>query len=269
MNAVREIGLMEDEAIDLVEAALLLAGLDHPERNPDADHVRIMDMLPQLIARCDNPAKPAMQALALSDLLHDEHGFDGDRDSYDAPANADLMQMLDRKRGLPITLSILYVALARHAGWQANILNVPGHVVVRLGLPPHSVMIDPFHAGRSIDEPGIRNLLARISGHAPQLTTADLAPLSNRAILVRLLSNQANRAVQADDLARGLVLYERMTLLAPSFTALWWERARIEQLLGYRKAARMSLAAMQETTHDAEIGARIHAALDALARSTH
>ncbi len=269
MNALREIGLMEDEAIDLVEAALLLAALDHPERNPSVDQERIFNLLPQLVERCPHGAKPSAQALALSDLLHDEHGFTGDLDDYDAPANADLMQMLDRKRGLPIALSILYVALARHAGWHADILNVPGHVVVRVGQPPDSVMIDPFHAGRGIDESGIRTLLTRMSGHAPQLTSADLSPMSNRAILVRLLSNQANRAVKADDLTRGLVLYERMTALAPAFTALWWERARIEQLLGYRKAARMSLAAMQETTHDSDIGARIHAALDALTRSTH
>ena len=86
-------------------------------------------------------------------------------------------------------------------------------------------------------------------------------------MLVRLLSNQAARARRAGDLDRALTLHERMTSFAPSFTGLWWERARLEQLLGHARTARASLGAMLETTRDPALRSRIRAALDALARS--
>jgi regulator of sirC expression with transglutaminase-like and TPR domain len=92
-------------------------------------------------------------------------------------------------------------------------------------------------------------------------------PMSNRQMLVRLITNQASRARSAGDTRRALKLYERMTLIAPRLTSLWWERARLEQLLGHNVAARASLTAMLETTHEPALARRIQAALAALARS--
>lgn len=266
-EAVTQLGLLEDEAIVLDEAALLLAALDHPGVEIDAYVNRLAFMAAQLLSRSGGVATAHDRAALLAELIGQEHGFRGDTVTYDDPANADLIAAIDRKRGLPVTLSILYVALARKVGWSADVLNTPGHVLVRIGSDPAAVIIDPFTGGAILDTAAITALLSRVTGTHTVPEPEHLTALSNRSVLVRLLSNQATRARRNGDLERSLVLHERMTSIAPSFTGLWWERARLEQLLGRVHAARGSLGAMLETTRDPTLRMRIRAALEALARS--
>lgn len=267
-NAMLRLGLLDDEAIALDEAALTLAALDHPDVDitPYAECLSALAM--QLLARANGVTAASDRAALLRELLVGEHGFTGDSTDYDDPANADMIAVLDRRRGLPVALSILYVALARKVGWTADALNTPGHVLVRIGQDPAAVIQDPFHDGELLDETGVRRLLGRLLGSdEADLEPEHMTPLSNRSVLVRLLSNQATRARRAGDLSRALELHERMTMIAPSFTGLWWERARLEQLAGRVHAARASLGAMLETTRDPVLCTRIRMALDALARS--
>lgn len=266
-EAIQQLGLLEDEAIPLDEAALLLATLDHPHVNVDTYLDQIAEMAAQLLARGPRAVAARERADLLAGLIHKQFGYRGDSNDYDNPANADLVAVIDRRRGLPVALSILYVAVARRVGWPAEPLNMPGHVLVRLGREPDAVIVDPFDGGTILDGDGLLSLVARVVGSHATVEPEHLAPLGNRAVLVRLLSNQAARARRAGDLERALVLHERMTSFAPSFTGLWWERARLEQLLGRVRTARASLGAMLETTRDPALRSRIRAALDALARS--
>jgi regulator of sirC expression with transglutaminase-like and TPR domain len=199
-------------------------------------------------------------------LLADSEGFTGDGESYDSPDNADLIAVLRRRLGIPISLSILYVALARRMGWQADILGLPGHVLVAIGSRTSHVLIDPFADGRPVDAAGVKAIVERALGRQTIVSAAHVEPLGNRAILVRLLMNQASRARRSGDAPRALTLYRRMTLIAPDLSSLWWERARLERLAGDIEAARRSLAAMRETTHDPVVAGRIRAAVEALAR---
>ncbi len=266
IDGIARIGLLDDEAIPLDEAALALAALDHPGVDLARYRRRIALWTAQLLAR-DAGHGAAQRAAALAAVLADDAGLVGDSASYDDPANADLVRVIDRRRGLPVTLSILYVALARRLGWSADPLNVPGHVLVQIGKDADSVVIDPFDRGRTLAPRDVGDLLARMLGRDARPEAAHFAPLGNRSTLVRLLSNQATRARQGGDIARALELHERMTVIAPGFTGLWWERARLEQLLGRVNDARVSLWSMLETTRDQALRARIAAALDALARS--
>lgn len=266
-EAIAHLGLLEDEAIALDEAALLLATLDHPQVEIDQYLDQIAEMAAQLHALAPRAVSARDRAEQLATLIHREHGFRGDSNDYDNPANADLLSVIDRRRGLPVALSILYVAIARRVGWTAEPLNMPGHVLVRIGREPDAVIVDPFAGGAILEGDGLAQLVARVIGSHATVEADHLAPLGNRAVLVRLLSNQAARARRAGDLDRALALHERMTSFAPSFTGLWWERARLEQLLGHARTARASLGAMLETTRDPALRSRIRAALDALARS--
>lgn len=263
---VARIGLLDEEAIPLDEAALALAALDHPGADLARYRRQIALWTAQLLAR-DAGHGAAQRAAVLSAVLADEAGLSGDSASYDDPANADLIRVIDRRSGLPVTLSILYVALARRVGWSADPLNVPGHVLVRIGKDADSVVIDPFDRGRVLAPRDVRELLTRVLGRDARPEATHFVPLGNRSTLVRLLSNQATRARQAGDVGRALELHQRMTAIAPGFTGLWWERARLEQLLGRVNDARASLSSMLETTRDAALRTRIAAALDALARS--
>jgi regulator of sirC expression with transglutaminase-like and TPR domain len=178
--------------------------------------------------------------------------------------NADLVAVASRGRGLPITLSILYVALARRIGWRADALALPGHVLVEVQGSGESALLDPFDHGISVTAARAADM-ARQAGGAP--IVGGFPAMSNRQMLVRMVSNQASRARMNGDIGRALTLYERLTTVAPDQAGLWWERARLEQRIGRLAAARASLTAMLETTHDAQVGERIRTTLATLARS--
>ena len=261
------LGLLDDQAIDLADAALLLAAADHPHAALDTARARLTGLVLRLQREAAGVDTPADRARVLSELLAQTLEMTGDAAEYDDPRNADFLELLDRKLGLPVTLSILYVALARRVGWAADPLGLPGHVLVRLGAEPVTALIDAFDGGRLLAASDLSTVLTRVQGGSGVVEADHLVPLSNRATLVRLVSNQATRARRAGDVARALVLHERMTLIAPGFTGLWWERARLEQLAGDVGAARASLGAMFETTREPGVRQRIRAALTALART--
>lgn len=261
------LALLDDEDIALDAAALELAALDHPQTDPDEYATRIAYFAAQLLARSAGVTGAAERAILLRDLLAEEHGLGGDERCFGEEAGADFIAMLDSGRGLPVTLSLLYVAIARKVGWTATCLNVPGHVLVRLGEPPASVILDPFDEGRVLDKRGMERMVERVLGNGATPEAANFPPMSNRQTLVRLLTNQAARARRLGRMDRALELHTRMTAFAPGLTALWWERARLEQHLGKLGEARASLVAMRETTRDRTLLHRVDSALKALARS--
>ncbi len=261
------IGLVDDVAIDLADAALLLAAADHPETALDTARARLTGLVLRLQREAAGIDTVAARARTLRDLIAHTLEMTGETNDYDNPKNADFLELFDRKVGLPVTLSILYVALARRIGWIADPLGLPGHVLVRVGAEPVTQLIDPYDGGRLLGSAGLSTVFDRVLGGNGGIEADHLVPLSNRATLVRLVSNQATRARRAGDVARALTLHERMTLIAPGFTGLWWERARLEQLAGDVAGARASLGSMLETTRDAAIRQRIRAALTALART--
>jgi regulator of sirC expression with transglutaminase-like and TPR domain len=198
----------------------------------------------------------------LAAVLGGEFGFVGDAETYDDPANADLIAVLDRRRGLPVSLSILWVAMARRLGWSADVLNVPGHVLVVIGAEAAPVIVDPFAGGVRVGAERLAALVEAMARTGRAVT--HVAVMSNRAVLVRLLQNQASRAEQAGKGRRALEIYVRMTTMAPAYPHAWWERARLELVDHQIAAARASLSAMLEITRDRELRHRVTQTLDAL-----
>ncbi len=260
---LNDLGLLDDSDIDLVEAGIVLARIDRP--GADGGPLRRMvSGWATALQRDVAPVSGSGRARRLSGLIAGDAGLSGATNDYDDPLNADLIAIAERGRGLPVALSILYVALARRVGWRADALSLPGHVVVEVRGGVDTALIDPFDHGSGIGRDRL-NEIARAAGGDP--LPRDYDRMTNRQMLVRLLANQATRARSGGDTRRALILHERMTTIAPRFSGLWWERARLEQLLGRNSDARGSLTAMLETTHDKQQVRRIGTALAALARS--
>src|SRR5688572_33374700 len=116
-------GLIDDEDIFLDVAALEIAAPDHPGVDLSEYEEQLAQLTEGVLLRSASVMDNVDRARVLSEVLALEHGFLGDRDTYDDPANADLIEVMDRRQGMPVTLSILYVAIARRAGWQAYALN--------------------------------------------------------------------------------------------------------------------------------------------------
>lgn len=260
---LNELGLLDDSDIDLVEAGIALARADRP----DADAGRLRRLVSGWAITLQKDTAPMSgigRARRLAELIASEAGLSGAAEDYDNPLNADLIAVVERRRGLPVALSILYVALARRVGWRAQALNLPGHVIVEIAGGVDSALIDPFDHGIGISRDRALEIARHGGGDA---APHSFEPMTNRQLLIRLITNQASRARSGGDTVRALKLYERMTVIAPRLSSLWWERARLEQLLGHNNAARGSLTAMLETTHDTAMSRRIQIALASLARS--
>jgi regulator of sirC expression with transglutaminase-like and TPR domain len=259
-DALAEIGLLDDDAIVLGDAALLLASLDHPEIDLAPYYDLIAQMTERLATVGEGARLAAEQAAALGAIIGVEFGFAGDDETYDDPANADLIRVIDRRRGLPVALAIVYVATARGVGWTIEALNTPAHVLLHVG-PGPAVIVDPFAGGTVVEADAVGMLLARAGGMPQPPQTEPFENLSNRGMLMRLLANEAQRARADGQIARALTLCQRMTTLSPTVTALWWERATLERQLGHIDQARASLWALLETTHDPRIRAHVLAAM--------
>jgi regulator of sirC expression with transglutaminase-like and TPR domain len=255
-DPITYLGLVDDEDIQLDLAALDLSALDHPGIDLAPYHA-VLDEMGERLARVGAQAETVEeQRAALAQVIADEFGFEGDRTQYDAPVNADLIRVIDRRSGLPVSLSILYVALARRMDWEADALNVPGHVLVLLTAGGEAMLVDAFSGGAPV---AVERMQALVDGSAMP------AAMSNRMVLVRLLLNQATRAEQAGDVERATTLYERMTIFAPSEGVGWWEHARLRLHVSDVSGAKQSLSAMLEVTREPQRRRQIVAALEAIA----
>lgn len=262
---ISRFGLLDDEDIALDVAALEIAALDHPGVALEGYADVLNALTERLVVRGEGAVSAGEQAQALADVVAGAFGFTGDRQTYDDAANADLVRVIERRRGLPVALAIIHVAAARRVGWRAEALNTPGHVLVRIAAPAESVITDPFGGGAIVGAGDLAALLSRMAGRAVVPVAADLTAMTNRQVLVRLLANQATRAEAAGDGARALTLYRRMTLIAPGEPVAWWQRARLEGASGASASAKASLTALLEVTRDPGVRARALAALDAMA----
>lgn len=264
IEKIAYLGLCDEDAIELDLAALDIAALDQPQARTEGYVERLAEMAAELRRRAGEAPRPQQQVEALVETLAGRFGFEGDQEDYDNPNNADLMSVMDRRRGLPISLAILYVAQARRRGWTAQALNTPGHVLVAVG-EGTPFIIDPFRRGAFVGPERLAALLETALGPGAAIGPEHLAPLPNRSVLVRLMMNQAVRAEAAGQPARALAIFQRISTVAPGYSQGWWDRARLELRLGDPPAARACLSAMLETTRDPALRAHINQALDTLA----
>lgn len=268
-RALRAVGTLADEEIDLADAALLLGALDMPNVSLKRyrDHVERLAGDVAALARAGEPLERRRRHL--NAVLYDAHGYAGDAETYDAPENANLLQVIDRKVGLPVSLGILYIQAARAQGWVVDGLAFPGHFLVRMDEGDRRVIVDPFHWGQLLEADHLRGLLKQFRGADAELEPSHYAPVGNRAILLRLQNNIKSRALQASDGARGAAILERMLLIAPEAGGLWHELGMVRARLGTIKGAVEALERSLACPLPEAARSRVEAALASLTTSLH
>lgn len=261
-SAVEQLGLIDDDEINLAEAAFSLSTGTTSSADLRLARERFSQLSEALRAQPVAAHDLDGQACELRRLVALKGGLTGDRETYGLPENADLAGLLLRGRGLPITLTLVYVALARALGWSAHALNTPGHALMAL-TRDKMIVLDPFSDGRKLSDAEVRDA-AGLAPSAP-ITLGILAPMSNRAVLLRLLNNQAEAAKRERNFELALTAVQKMTAIAPTYSLAWWELARLYLALGDPSGAQRSLTAMLETTRDPDMASRINSALQGLA----
>lgn len=251
--ALAQLGRQPDADLDLAEGALLLAALDRPRVGLERYRAHLAELAGQVAAR---PAERVAEAVAvLNAVIRGELGYDGDSLTYDDPQNANLMRVIDRRKGLPVALAILYLHAARARGWPAQALRFPGHVLVRLELAGERAILDPFNEGRLLEAAGLRALAKAVGGASTELTPEHTAPLSNREVLLRLQNNIKLRRLQNGQMEAGLATLETMLLLAPGEWRLWAEAAELHGRLDNLRAAELALANVIELAEEPQVRA--------------
>lgn len=218
--------LRRDPACDaLVEGAVLAVGpmLEDPDPAPVCHTVA--GWADALASRMPLPWNFHEAVDALNQYLFQDVGLQGDRETYDDPANAVLPEVLRRRRGLPITLSILWIDVARRLGFRAVGVSLPGHFIAGLVLDTGTLYFDPFGGGRPLGEEQAAWLVEQSTGGRAPFRASMLAPVSNRAVLARLVRNLHVRFVRSGDWEEALWTATHLVLLAPGESGSFRDRA--------------------------------------------
>lgn len=167
-------------------------------------------------ALCGKNCDSAMLQLeVLRSVLSQAHGYGGDIKDYDHIQNASLIRLLDRGVGLPITLAILYIHVARAQGWNICGLNVPGHFMCRIQYGAEHLIFDPFNACQVVEASDLRSIVKQALGANAELSSAYFEPCANRDILVRLQNNIKFRQIEVEDYAGALETVQAMQMMNP------------------------------------------------------
>lgn len=176
-----------------------------------------------------DPGDLPAQAGALAGLMVGRYRYVGDSETYDDLDNANLIRVIQRRRGLPVAIGILWLHAARAAGWRMRGVNFPGHFIVALEADQDGktalVAMDVFAGGQTLDHEDLRSLVKRVYGEKAELGPAMLAPMTTRDVLLRLQTNIKARLLSIGQLQAANACLADMLRLAPSQALLWWEAA--------------------------------------------
>jgi regulator of sirC expression with transglutaminase-like and TPR domain len=238
---LRDLGASGEPILPIAEAALVLASFERPRVDPSRyrEHLRL---LARDVGRHAGAAgNIAARANALNEILLLKYGYSGDELTYDDLQNANLMRVVDRRRGLPVALGILYIHASRAQGWQTIGLGFPGHFLIRLSNGPERLILDPFHGGRVCGAAELRELLKATAGQEAELHPEHYAPVSDRDVLLRLQNNLKARLLQAQRHEQAVSVVETMLMLAPDLAELWREAGLLHSRLGNMRSAAAAL----------------------------
>lgn len=162
----------------------------------------------------------ALRLEILRRILIEDEGYHGDEDSYDDLQNASLIKTIERRKGMPITLGLLCIALGQMLGWEIKGLDIPGHFLCRIEYGGQRLIFDPFHALKIMNAADLRALVKAHNGPQAELSAAYYEPASSRMILTRLQNNIKFRQIATEDYAGAMRTTEVMKALFPGETIL-------------------------------------------------
>jgi regulator of sirC expression with transglutaminase-like and TPR domain len=209
----------------LAQAALVIARIEYPRLDEGRYLARLDAMGRAARRRIERNASETGDASVLSRVravsayLFDEEHFVGNREKYEDPRNSCLNEVLERRTGIPITLSLLYMEVALRAGLQVDGVNFPGHFLVRCpnaGATATGIIIDPFHGGALLSEQDCRLLLQQHVGSEVAFDTSLLAPATRPQIIVRMLLNLKRIYVHMRSFPQARDVTEMLLALSPS-----------------------------------------------------
>jgi regulator of sirC expression with transglutaminase-like and TPR domain len=203
------VDLLARDDTTVEHAALAVARDFRPELDVEACLAELRAMAEPLVHRQTSASDPETQADALAARLSADLGFAGNDDHYYDPDNSFLDRVIARRRGIPLTLSIVWLSVGRAAHMQVEGIGFPGHFLVRVG-GSDGVIVDPFNGGRVLTLGDLRTLAHRFLGHPEKLAPEHLATVDVRAMTIRLLTNLKHCHERRGDRRSSLLCSDRL-----------------------------------------------------------
>jgi len=232
--ALSAVGALPDGEIDLAVTALHFARtrITDPAR-VEAARVHLSVLARDAIAMSGGleRASAGLRAAALADLLVKKHGYVGDAAQYDRLANANLIRVIERRRGLPVSLGIVWLHCAHILGWGAHGVAFPGHFLIAIEGSGVPAIVDVFDGGTTLGAQDMRAMLQRGRALELELRPGLLQPMDQRSVLLRLQNNIKARRLGRKQVAAALQCLEDMLLIAPDDVGMWQEAALLNRQL--------------------------------------
>ena len=226
--------------LNLAEAALLIAQEEQPELDVAAYLGRLDALADSVRSRLPEAPSFAATIQALNTVLFEEEGLSGNQTDYHDPRNSFLNEVLDRKLGIPITLSLVYIEVGTRLGVPLVGVGFPGHFVVKYAGPDGETVLDPFQAGNRVSQAQMEDKLRAMYGpnnpfvgQLPKL----LAAVGKKDMLLRMLRNLKQIYTQKEDFGRALSVVERILLVAPDHPVEVRDRGAIHHRMGHQQLA--------------------------------
>jgi regulator of sirC expression with transglutaminase-like and TPR domain len=234
-----EFSSLPDDRLDLLLGTVLIARDSYPLLSFAEQRRRFDELAAPLLHERLMELRVTERCNRLASYLYGECGFRGNTDDFHDPRNSFINEVLDRRVGIPISLAVVYIEVARRCGMTVSGIGFPGHFLVRLDDPRHNeaLIADPFGGGIALDRAALERLLQQSGGGAKKLESSMLIPASTRQILARMLMNL--RAIYANrgDYARLLLVLDRLIDLMPEVANELRDRGLLWAKLGAPQGA--------------------------------
>jgi regulator of sirC expression with transglutaminase-like and TPR domain len=221
LEAFGELLARDDAKIDLAHACLLIAQDAYPRLEVERYLGDIERMALRLRGRTPQSLGAEERVAALNEFLFEDLGYRGNTEEYYDPRNSYLNDVLDRRLGIPITLSLVYMEIGRRVGLPLSGVGMPAHFIVAYeARGPDRLLVDPFNCGRLLSLDECQRLVQQVHGGSARLEQDHLAPSTPRQILVRILTNLKLAYQRQGDFVRALRVSEQISVVSPNASEL-------------------------------------------------
>jgi regulator of sirC expression with transglutaminase-like and TPR domain len=227
-----------DERIDLLRAALTIARTEYSDLDFDGYGARIEELARRAKRLVPDLGDPAESIAALNRVLFEEEGFRGNREDYYDPRNSFLSDVLDRKLGIPITLAVVYMEVARRVGFPLVGVGMPGHFLLKhYDVDGREILIDPFNRGSILTANDCQQRLDELYDGQMRLQPQFLMAVSRRQVLVRMLNNLKSIYLSGRNFRKALPIVDLILAIYPRSPEDVKQRAMLRWSLGQNRGA--------------------------------
>jgi regulator of sirC expression with transglutaminase-like and TPR domain len=214
-SVFNSLAALDESVFPLDRCALALALDEYPNLDIEAFLRRLNHLAVRVEVLRGDETDPLKIIECLNAVLFVEEGFRGNIEDYYDPRNSYLNEVLERKVGIPISLSVIYMEVARRIGFSLRGVGLPGHFIVKYATPDREILIDPFGNGRIISSKNCQEMLDQVFGGKMTVQPAHLQPMDKKSIITRMLFNLKGIYYQREEHLKAIAVVDRILMLNP------------------------------------------------------